>query len=217
MCGLLSDHGIMTTMRQGDIVIDPFEQQQLGPNSYDVRIGQWFYLADSTQWELDLADPASIASFWQGPYDASHDGSIVIPAGQTVLCHTEEIVGTFNGYVAQMRTRSTLKRLGIDVCGSAGLGDVGYCNIWTMELHNGHRKTDVMIPLHMRVAQMVFSYAGYTLNPYKGVYNLALGGFADTYALARIRKEWTPQQMLPSTKKAWDADRYEKRQEVIVQ
>ena len=41
---LLSDKRIMEEMARENIVIEPFEPRQLGTNSYDVRLGPYYYI-----------------------------------------------------------------------------------------------------------------------------------------------------------------------------
>lgn len=53
--------------------------------------------------------------------------------GGTLLGVTIERVGTFGKVVAELRSRSSTRRKGITTNCDAGLGDVGYNDIWTME------------------------------------------------------------------------------------
>jgi dCTP deaminase len=39
----LSDKEILAARERGDIVIEPFDERQLGTDSYDVRLGEFFY------------------------------------------------------------------------------------------------------------------------------------------------------------------------------
>ena len=41
---LLSDKRIREEMENGNIIIEPFESRQLGTNSYDVRLGPYYYV-----------------------------------------------------------------------------------------------------------------------------------------------------------------------------
>ena len=46
----------------------------------------------------------------------------------------ERIIVNSSKILGLMKTRSSIRRIGLDVCMSAGLGDVGYSDYWTMEL-----------------------------------------------------------------------------------
>ena len=41
---ILSDKKILEEMESGNIVIEPFNREQLGTNSYDVHLGKWLGL-----------------------------------------------------------------------------------------------------------------------------------------------------------------------------
>ena len=54
-----SDTDILEAMELGVIEIDPYDEGQLGPNSYDVRLGNWFY---EVFW--DSSDPYFVGPIW---------------------------------------------------------------------------------------------------------------------------------------------------------
>jgi dCTP deaminase len=121
---MLSDKGILKAMDKGLIHIDPFNPNHLGPNSYDVCLGNWFY---DVLWNQDGPN-------FMGPTWVNDGEKVWIPVGGTLLGMTKEVVGTHKRIVAQMHSRSSTMRSGISVCMDAGLGDVGYDNHWTVEL-----------------------------------------------------------------------------------
>jgi dCTP deaminase len=211
---LLSDKRILELMVEGRVIIEPFERESLGTNSYDVRLGQFYYLPNERQLgrlhandgpvkTLMLWDERDSAGYWLGPYDALAEegpsdfakeyfppvldwqhrpGFIFVPAGQTVLAHTIEVVGGRSGVTASMRSRSSIGRSGLCVCRAAGLGDVGYVSRWTLEISNAstsHR----LIPVGARVAQMLFYDVGETEAEYAGKYG--------------SRSDWRPEDMVP--------------------
>src|SRR5947209_18885337 len=44
---LLSDKRIMEELAAGNLVIEPFDQRHLGTNSYDCRLGEWYFQGDA--------------------------------------------------------------------------------------------------------------------------------------------------------------------------
>ncbi|HCF85002.1 MAG TPA: dCTP deaminase, partial [Ktedonobacter sp.] len=40
---LLSDKRIMEELAHGNLIIEPFDQRHLGTNSYDCRLGEWYF------------------------------------------------------------------------------------------------------------------------------------------------------------------------------
>ena len=103
---LLSDKRIVEEIDRGNLVIEPFERRQLGTNSYDVRLGDWYYEPNRNMVVVDFFDEASTKEFWGEPKQST-DGFITVRAGDTILAHTQEVVGATNGFTTSMRCRST--------------------------------------------------------------------------------------------------------------
>ncbi len=188
---LLSDKRILEEVQTGNIVIEPFERRQLGTNSYDVRLGPWYYLPNHNMISVSFTDEAQSQEFW-GDAQHAHEGMIAIRPGDTILAHTEEVIGGCNGYTTSMRARSSIGRSCLSVCKCAGVGDVGYISHWTMEITN-HSHALVTLPVGLRVAQILFYQVGETLGEYHGKYG--------------VREGWTPADMLPKLYRDWDLDR----------
>jgi dCTP deaminase len=156
---LLSDRRIVGAMDAGDIVIAPFEARQLGTNSYDVRLGEWYFEPNRNMQTVSFLSEAQTRKFWGEPIQAS--GIIAVRPGDTILAHTIEVVGGRNGYTTSMRARSSIGRSCMSVCKCAGVGDVGYIARWTMEITN-HSHATIELPVGLRVAQILFFEVGET-------------------------------------------------------
>lgn len=122
---ILSDTKILEAIKSGDIVIEPFRQHCLGTNSYDVHLSK--YLAVYTDDMLDAKKHNAIRHF-----DIPEEGFVLQP-GQLYLGVTEEYTETHNS-VPFLEGKSSIGRLGIDIHATAGKGDVGFCNTWTLEI-----------------------------------------------------------------------------------
>ena len=188
---MLSNKSILEVMEAGNIIISPFDRRQLQPNSYDCRLGSWYFQGDANVQSMDIDEPEEIRAYWGHPLKAKE--KIPVRPGTTILAHTKEIIGGQNGYVAKMHTRSTVARSGLSVCRCAGVGDVGYINYWTMEISN-HTQAVIWVPVGYRICQMTFDYAGATLEQYSGNY----GQY----------KDFNPYDMLPKAKRDWDYELY---------
>ena len=93
-----------------------------------------------------------------------------------------------------MKTRSSLGRNFIcTTAGSSGLGDIGYCSRWTMEITN---HSDYYIPLVVgrRIAQIVFFYTGPCITSYEKKENAKYQSASD---LKEMKSSWKPEMMLP--------------------
>lgn len=122
---ILTDKKILEAIAQGMIVIEPFRPECLGTNSYDVHLGK--YLAVYRDRVLDAKKHNPIDLFEIGP-----EGFVLEP-GTLYLGVTEEYTETHHS-VPFLEGKSSIGRLGIDIHATAGKGDVGFCNTWTLEI-----------------------------------------------------------------------------------
>lgn len=194
---LLSDKRIMEELAGGSIVIDPFDMRQLGTNSYDCRLGHWYFEPTQYLEVVDFTDEAEALAFWGEPRRA--ESTLIVKPGTTILAHTREVVGACNGITTTMHARSSIGRSGLSVCKCAGVGDVGYVARWTMEISN-HTTCSIVLPVGLRICQIKFDFVGETLKEYRGKYGQ--------------QDEWTPYDMLPRLYRDWDLADIRQAQEV---
>ncbi|MCH2046708.1 MAG: dCTP deaminase [Saprospiraceae bacterium] len=141
---ILSDKEILKAIDNQEIVIDPFDPNCLGTNSYDVHLGK--YLATYTGRVLDARKHNPIEIF-----EIPEEG-YVLEAGILYLGVTEEYTETHNS-VPFLEGKSSVGRLGIDIHATAGKGDVGFCNTWTLEISCTH---PVRIYAGMPIGQLIY-------------------------------------------------------------
>lgn len=122
---ILSDKCILEQIDSGDIVIEPFRLECLGSNSYDVHLGR--YLCVYKNRILDARQHNETEEIVIPP-----EGYILHP-GILYLGVTEEYTET-HLHVPFLEGKSSIGRLGIDIHATAGKGDVGFCNTWTLEI-----------------------------------------------------------------------------------
>ena len=122
---ILSDKEILNEIESGSILIEPYNRECLGSNSYDVHLGR--YMATYKDRVLDAKQHNKIQEFIIG------DDGIELQPGTLYLGVTEEYTETHN-HVPFLEGKSSVGRLGIDIHATAGKGDVGYCNTWTLEI-----------------------------------------------------------------------------------
>jgi dCTP deaminase len=122
---ILSDKKILQAIEQGQIVIEPYRRECLGTNSYDVHLGRT--LATYKNQILDAKQHNEIEHF-----EIPAEGFVLHP-GMLYLGVTEEYTETHNS-VPFLEGKSSVGRLGIDIHATAGKGDVGFCNFWTLEI-----------------------------------------------------------------------------------
>ena len=141
---ILSDAQIRAAMDDGRIVVRPFRPDCLGTNSYDVHLGP--YLAVYRGAALDAREANAVKEFRIPP-----EGYVLVP-GQLYLGVTEEYTET-HAAVPFLEGKSSVGRLGIDIHSTAGKGDVGFCNYWTLEMSV---KLPVRIYAGMPIGQLIY-------------------------------------------------------------
>ena len=122
---ILTDKKILEAIEAGEIVIEPYRKDCLGTNSYDVHLSK--YLAVYKDEILDARLHNTIEHF-----EIPEEGFVLNP-GKLYLGVTEEYTETFRS-VPFLEGKSSIGRLGIDIHATAGKGDVGFCNTWTLEI-----------------------------------------------------------------------------------
>ena len=122
---ILTDKKILEAIESRQIVIEPFDRDCLGTNSYDVHLGK--YLAVYRDRVLDAKKHNQIEML-----EIGEEGFVLQP-GTLYLGVTEEYTGTHNS-VPFLEGKSSIGRLGIDIPATAGKGDVGFSNTWTLEI-----------------------------------------------------------------------------------
>jgi dCTP deaminase len=151
---ILADKGILAAVEAGDIVIDPFDRKCLGTNSYDVRLGA--ELAWYTDHILDAKKDNPIQR-----HQIPEEGFTLVP-NRLYLGVTAEYVES-RKYVPFLDGKSSAGRLGISVHVTAGRGDVGFGNYWTMEIFVIQAVT---VYANMPLGQFIFFETGDVLVPY---------------------------------------------------
>jgi dCTP deaminase len=141
---ILSDTKILEEIKKKNIVIEPFRREKLGTNSYDVHLGKW--LAVYEEKILDAKQHNKIKMF-----EIPDEGFILQPA-TLYLGVTEEYTETRN-FVPFLEGKSSIGRLGIDIHATAGKGDAGFCNNWTLEISV---KMPVKVYKGMPIGQLIY-------------------------------------------------------------
>lgn len=152
---ILTDKQILREMEAGTIVIRPFRRKFLGSNSYDVHLGEWLAMYDEEI--LDCRKHNSVHYF-----RIPREGLILVPS-KLYLGVTKEYTETHK-HVPFLEGKSSIGRLGIDIHATAGKGDVGFCNTWTLEISV---RQPVRIYAGMPIGQLIyFEVSGEVEVPY---------------------------------------------------
>lgn len=152
---ILSDTEILRYIEQGTIIIEPFRRECLGTNSYDVHLGKT--LAVYVDPVLDARRHNRVE------YIEIPEEGYVLEPHRFYLGVTEEYTET-HLHVPFLEGKSSVGRLGIDIHATAGKGDVGFCNHWTLEISV---KQPVRVYAGMPIGQLIyFEVRGEIATPY---------------------------------------------------
>lgn len=108
-----------------DIVIEPYEERLINPNSYNLRLHNELVCYTNKALDMKTPNPTEDVTI-------PEDG-IVIEPGKLYLGRTLEYTETHN-LVPMLEGRSSIGRLGVFVHITAGFGDVGFKGYWTLEI-----------------------------------------------------------------------------------
>ena len=122
---MLSGKEIMRQIDKGNIVISPFSESQVNPNSYNLTLGSELLIY--TDRVLDAAKKNNTKTLTIPP-----EGITLLP-DMLYIASTREYTETY-GFVPQISGRSSIGRVGLYVHITAGLGANGYKGTWMLTL-----------------------------------------------------------------------------------
>lgn len=108
-----------------DIFIEPFNEKQLNPNSYNLKLHNELLVYDENVLDMKKENKASKIII-------PEEGLLLEP-GKLYLGRTVEYTKT-DKVVPMLEGRSSVGRLGLFIHITAGFGDVGFSGYWTLEI-----------------------------------------------------------------------------------
>lgn len=123
---ILGKNKIEEAISKGDIVITPFKEDRLNPNSYNVSLHKELMVYDSYVLDMKAHNTAKKMIIPKS--------GLVLEPGKLYLGRTNEYTETFN-YVPMLEGRSSIGRLGMGIHVTAGFGDCGFKGFWTLEIY----------------------------------------------------------------------------------
>ncbi|MBP1743197.1 MAG: dcd [Firmicutes bacterium] len=108
-----------------EIVIEPFSEKQLNPNSYNLKLHDELLVYDEDV--LDMKKQNKVKKI------VIPEEGLLLEPGKLYLGRTVEYTATDN-YVPMLEGRSSIGRLGLFIHVTAGFGDVGFKGFWTLEI-----------------------------------------------------------------------------------
>lgn len=137
---------IMSEIKKGNIVITPFDEKKMNPNSYNLT------LSDEIAWYKPLKveekhkirhnmEYTEVREYNKLDMKQKHELEIIkmtedgfeLQPDRIYLAKTVEHTETYC-HVPMLEGRSSVGRLGLFVHATAGFGDIGFKGYWTLEL-----------------------------------------------------------------------------------
>ncbi|BFI73595.1 dCTP deaminase, dUMP-forming [Nanoarchaeota archaeon] len=167
---ILNDRKIKEYIKSGKIVVDPFDEEMIGPASLDIRLGYKFRVFktidkevidikdynDDIYTRIDTENYTIHVGKYSDLYIIKKDNiPIIIHPGEFILASVYEYIQLPNDIVGQIHGRSSIGRLGLIIHTSAGYIDPGYKGYLTLEIINVNKIPIKLYP-KTKVAQIVF-------------------------------------------------------------
>lgn len=190
---MLSDQKIWEAVEAGTISIQPFDRDNLGPNSYDLTISENYAVqsrAIHQIYSMAVNDPDEVErveNCWQHVKAATHIG---IDPKSFVRCVTNEVVGVKSRRLGLLSPRSKLARFPL-MFSYSQLVDTGFRGKISFAIYNPN-PFKVFIPVDHRVLQIMFVDVtgslgqGYDRRPW----SQNLDQFGDGVPGYKVDKEW---------------------------
>ena len=134
-------------------LISPYNQDQLQPASYDVRLGRNIQIP--RPYILDLRSLRPSKEFMD-PYEMGEDESYILRPGDCILGETVETINVPAYLRASIEGKSSLARLWLFPIAEAGYLDPGFSGVVTLEILNLGPFTLMIYP-GMLIAQVSFA------------------------------------------------------------
>ncbi|MDD3821897.1 MAG: dCTP deaminase, partial [Bacilli bacterium] len=122
---MLSGEEIINQIKEGNIVIEPYDEKNVGANSYYVHLGDELVIYEEEVLECKRPNKTKTIKIPEEGY--------VIQPGELYLARTVEYTET-NNFVPLLNGRFSLAALGITIHITAGFGDNGFKGTWTLEI-----------------------------------------------------------------------------------
>lgn len=141
---ILTGPKIKTEVKKKNITIEPFTDEQINPNSYDFRLGDYVRVYKSNVLDTKKINETEIVKI--------PPTGLLLQPDKLYLGYTVETIGS-NVYVPILRGKSSTGRVGLFVHITADLIDIGSCGQFTLMMH---AVQPVKVYPGMKIGQVTF-------------------------------------------------------------
>ena len=159
---ILSDATLREMLGNGELTIDPCDDDAIQPASIDCRLGDHFLVIEDKTMDIITLDSEIV-------YREIEGDAITIPAHSFLLATTREYIKLPNYVTAFVEGRSSIGRIGLFIQ-NAGWVDPGFEGHVTLELYNAN-SLPIKLQAGRRLCQLVFCKMDRAAeHPYNGKY-----------------------------------------------
>lgn len=177
---MLTGPMIKAEVREGRITINPFNDENINPNSYNLTLDAGMVVVETnrvlrngSRYVLDPTQPQHVVPVLlvplEGPYDSER--GYVLQPNHLYLASSVETVGS-NEYIPGLEGRSSFARCGISCHETAGFFDVGFFGKAVFEITV---KLPTILRPGQKIAQIYFARPEGEILLYKGKYQHQAG------------------------------------------
>ena len=148
----------MRQIKKGKIKIEPFNEKNLNPNSYNITLNNELLVYDCDVLDVKKENPTKKIII--------PEEGLVLEPGKLYLGRTNEYTETYD-LVPCIDGRSSIGRLGLYIHVTAGFGDVGFKGTWTLEIQCIQ---PIRIYPNIRIGQIYYQHAQGKKTNYNGKY-----------------------------------------------
>jgi dCTP deaminase len=161
---ILSDRSLKRALKEGRLVVDPFDADAIQPSSIDLRLDRYFRVFHNARYPyIDVKEPMEGLTEL---VEVKEDDAFILHPGEFVLASTLEVVKIAPDLAARLEGKSSLGRLGLLTHSTAGFLDPGFEGHVTLELSNVANLPITLYP-GMRIGQIaVFQLTTRAEQPY---------------------------------------------------
>ncbi len=149
----LSDTDIKKAVLAGEITLTPFDEKRLQPASYDILLGNTFFVNDAHS--STFIDPVKKIFPKAKEVKIKDDEIFVLHPGVSILGYSKDYFGS-DTHLIEVNGKSSLARIGLLVHNSAALINPGHFLNVALELCNLNNVPIILRP-NMAIAQLTFS------------------------------------------------------------
>lgn len=156
---ILSGKEILEQKSKGNIIITPFDEKKINPNSYNLTLHDEILVYENKILDSKVDNKTQKVKIPKSGF--------LIDANRLYLGKTVEYTET-HGFAPCIDGRSSWGRLGLSIHVTAGFGDVGFSGCWTLEIY---AIQPIIIYPFTEICQIYYHTVQGELEEYKGKYN----------------------------------------------